>query len=44
MKTQLPVTVSFWRLVWLDSAYAREDASSAHKLPARVFTRTTAVS
>lgn len=44
MKKQLPVTISFSCLVWLDSAYAWEDASTAHKLPAGVFTLTAVVS
>lgn len=44
MKKQLPVTISFSCLVWLDSAYAWEDAPTAHKLPAAVFTLTAVVS
>lgn len=44
MKMQLPVTISFWCLVWLGLAYAWEDASTAHKLPARVFPHSAAVS
>lgn len=44
MKMQLPVTISFWCLVWLDSAHTWEDTSTAHKLPARVFAHSAAVS
>lgn len=41
---QLPVTVSFWCLVWLGLAYTWEDESTAHKLPACVFSHSAAVS